>query len=355
MNFRLLGFLFKSVMMGMIAALFLFVFFPHLINPVAPEKQEEEVINVSHLSFSEAIKKVSPSVVNIRTLFPERESINSQPTAKIGMGSGVIISPQGYIVTNYHVVSQASEIAVELTDGRRTIAHIVGSDIETDLAILQISMENLPYIVMDSNVKAEVGDVALAIGHPFGVGQSVTMGVVSATGRSFLGLSEYEDYIQTDAAVNQGNSGGALINSKGELLGISSATFRYSTKTGISFAISNSLALDVIEQIITNGRVIRGWLGFNGGPVNKLGREKFGKNAYLIEGIAPNGPADIAGVKENDILLSVNGKSIDSVKSLHAIIAKSELGSEIVLEVNRNDEILRFNVIVQERPQPVAG
>jgi len=348
-NIKFLGFIVRSVVMGMIAALFLFTFFPQLLSPIQNVvKQPTE--SITPLSFSDAISKVSPSIVNIRTYKPDPKRTNTNATAQLGMGSGIIISPQGYIVTNYHVISGVEEIAIELVDGRRTIAKVIGFDAETDLAVLKISMDNLPALTLNSNVEVKVGDITLVIGHPFGVGQSVTMGVVSATGRIALGISAYEDYIQTDAAVNLGNSGGALINSRGDLIGISSVYFTFGTKTGISFAIPISLAMDVIEQIIFNGKVVRGWIGFNGGPIG--GTDEFGNSAYMIEGTTRDGPAYLAGLKRGDIILTVNNLKVSSVGELHKMMAESKVGEKISFQINRNDEILDLEVIVQERPRP---
>ncbi|MFT5450871.1 MAG: serine peptidase DegS [Enterobacterales bacterium] len=346
---KLLGFIVRSVVMGMIAALFLFTFFPQLLSPIQ-ETEKKTTEPIAPLSFADSISKVSPSIVNIRTYTVDPKKVNTNATAQLGMGSGIIISPQGYIVTNYHVISKVEEIAIELVDGRRTIAKVIGFDAETDLAVLKISMDNLPALTLNSNVDVKVGDITFVIGHPFGVGQSVTMGIVSATGRIALGISEYEDYIQTDAAVNLGNSGGALINSRGDLIGISSVYFTYGTKTGISFAIPISLAMNVIEQIIFKGRVIRGWLGFSGGPIG--GTDKFGAAAYLINGVTKGGPADLAGIRERDIILTVNNLKISSAGDLHKMMAESAVGEKMLFDINRNDEILVLEAIVQERPRP---
>jgi len=348
---KFLGFIIKSVIMGMIAALFLFVFFPHLMKPVV-EMDKKPVEAIVPLSFSEAIKATSPSVVNIRTLFPDPQRKDSQLRARLGMGSGVIISPEGYVVTNYHVIYKAKEIAVQLIDGRQDIATVIGVDPDTDLAVLKIPTTNLSPLMMDSSVKVKVGDIALVIGNPFGAGQSVTMGIVSATGRRFLGLSTYENFIQTDAAVNPGNSGGALINTNGDFLGISSAYFTRGTKTGISYAIPTALAMDVTQEIIANGRVIRGWLGFSGGPINRAGREAFGDEVYLINGVSPGGPAELAGLKENDVILKVNQLPLGDIQDLQNLIAQSTPGSEIVLEILRQKQTIELKATVKERPQP---
>ena len=351
-DFKWLGFIIKSVMMGMIAALFLFTFFPHLMTPVV-DNQLKSVTTAEPLSFASAIQKASPSVVNIRTFTPDPLRKYAQPTARIGVGSGVIISAQGYIVTNYHVISNAEEIAVELTDGRSSIAEVIGIDTDTDLAVLKVSMEHLPALLMNADVSVQVGDIALVIGNPFGVGQAVTMGIVSATGRRFLRISEYENFIQTDAAVNPGNSGGALINTNGDLLGVSSAYFTRGTKTGISYAIPTSLAMDVIEQIIFNGRVIRGWLGFTGGPINKRGIDEFGdEDVYLVESVSPGSPAEKAGLQANDLILRMNGDSLKSNLALQSMVAESVPGSKVVIEVMRDKQTLSLTATVQERPRP---
>ncbi len=348
---KLLGFIVKSITMGMIAALFLFVFFPHLIQPL-PALNEQSEPEVMLFSFADAIKATSPSVVNIRTIFPERKKTNNQLVGRMGMGSGVIISPEGYVVTNYHVISKAKDIAVQLTDGRQAIAELIGVDPDTDLAVLKVPINNLIPLVMDSSVKVDVGDVTLVIGNPFGAGQSVSMGIVSGTGRRFVGLSNYENFIQTDAAVNPGNSGGALINARGDFLGISSAYFTRGTKTGISFAIPMAIAMDVTQEIINNGKVIRGWLGFNGGPINLIGREIFGEEVYLVTAVSPDGPADSAGFKKDDIIRKVNNLSLGPEMDLQNLIAISKPGSEIIFDIERDKQKLQLTVIVKERPIP---
>jgi len=345
---KLLGFIIRSVMMGMIAALFLFVFFPHLMQPITEHEQESEQ-TILPLSFSEAISIASPSVVNIRTIFPDPERSNAQHRARLGMGSGVIISSEGYVVTNHHVINKAKAIAVQLTDGRQDIAEVIGVDPDTDLAVLKIPTKNIVPLAMDSSVQVNVGDIALVIGNPFGAGQTVTMGIVSATARRFVGLSEYENFIQTDAAVNPGNSGGALINTKGDFLGISSAHFATGTKAGISYAIPTALAMDVIQEIIVNGRVLRGWLGFVGSPLNRIGKEKFGNACCLISEVSPDGPADVAGLKIHDVIIKVNNKAMGP-DELQNLITISKPGTEITLEVQRDQEVLTLTTVAKEKP-----
>lgn len=351
-TFKLLGFIIKSVMMGMIAALFLFTFFPHLMEP-AVEKQDdsEKEVVIEPLSFASAIQKAAPSVVNIRTYIPDPDLYNRESSARLGMGSGVIVSAQGHIITNYHVIADAQDIAVELLDGRIAIAKIIGVDADTDLAVLKISMVNLPVISTIHTTNAQVGDIALVIGHPYGVGQAVTMGIVSATERRLSGLSEYADFIQTDADVNPGNSGGALINTRGELLGISSAYFTRGTKTGISFAIPTDLTLKIFNEILLKGHVARGWLGFVAGPLNKVGQDVFGKYSYIVTDVVSGGPADKAGLKAQDVILSLNGQSMLTYIDLQKVILEAPPGAEILIEVNRRGEkeIITLTAIVEEK------
>ena len=267
------------------------------------------------------------------------------------MGSGVIVSAQGYIITNYHVISEAREIAVELIDGRTAIAKIIGVDADTDLAVLKITMANLPVISTTHDATAMVGDVALVIVHPYGVGQAVTMGIVSATDRRLAGLSEYAGFIQTDADVNPGNSGGALINTSGALIGISSAYFTR-TKTGISFAIPTDLTMKVFDEILLKGHVVRGWLGFVGGPLNKIDREIIGKYSYGVTDVVSNGPADKAGLKPRDVILSMNGQTLLTYIDMQKLISEAPPGSEILIEVNRDKEIITLTAIVEEKARP---
>lgn len=345
---RIVGFIIRSVLMGMIAAIFLFIFFPELLKPITEPQITIEDQPPELVSYADIISKASNSVVNIRTFnieqevwFPNRGKLN------VSGGSGVLVSDQGYIVTNYHVVAEAQELTVELKDGRTAIPQMIGYDQATDLAVLKISLENLPYIIMSSNIRSMMGDLVFAIGYPFGVGQVATMGIVSATGRQFR-VAEYEDYIQTDAISNPGNSGGALINARGELLGIVSSQF---SSGGISFAISTALAMDVVEQIVTHGRVIRGWMGFSGGPLDKSSREKYGEFSYLINGITPGGPADKAGLKRGDILVGINGKSEATLIDMHHLIASFKPGQKVSLDVVRNEQRQSLTVTVEERPE----
>ncbi|MFN3398446.1 MAG: trypsin-like peptidase domain-containing protein, partial [Sulfurimicrobium sp.] len=294
-----------------------------LIQEVAPRADTQQLtpLNV-------AAKKAMPSVVNVftskeipapsqpllddpifRHFFGERPY--AQPQRQSSLGSGVIVSREGYILTNHHVVEAADEIEVALADGRTASAKVIGTDPETDLAVVKIDLPNLSAITFGREKEVQVGDVVLAIGNPFGVGQTVTMGIISALGRSHLGINTYENFIQTDAAINPGNSGGALVDSNGNLIGINSAIFsRTGGSLGIGFAIPVGLAKQVMEQIIQNGGVIRGWIGVEVQDITPELAESFklpSSSGTMIAGVLRGGPADKAGVRPGDILQAVNG------------------------------------------------
>jgi len=327
-------------------------------------------------SYAEAAKVAMPAVVNIfssknapkrnnnpqasadpwfRFFFGDRSPEQRQePTASLG--SGVIVSSEGYILTNHHVVDGADEIEVALTDGRKANAKVVGSDPETDLAVLKISLPNLPAITLGRLENVRVGDVVLAIGNPFGVGQTVTMGIVSALGRSHLGINTFENFIQTDAAINPGNSGGALVDADGNLLGINTAIYsRSGGSLGIGFAIPVSLAKQVMESIISTGSVVRGWIGVEPQDVTPEIAESFGlsrKDGALIAAVVQGGPADRAGLRPGDILTSVNGESILDTTALLNSIAQLKPGAEAKVTVSRKGKAVELTIIVGKRPPP---
>ncbi|WP_296228775.1 Do family serine endopeptidase [Ralstonia sp. UBA689] len=326
-------------------------------------------------SYSEAAKVAMPAVVNIfssknapkrnspqtsndpwfRFFFGDRAPEQRQePTASLG--SGVIVSSEGYILTNHHVVDGADEIEVALTDGRKANAKVVGSDPETDLAVLKIGLPNLPAITLGRLENVRVGDVVLAIGNPFGVGQTVTMGIVSALGRSHLGINTFENFIQTDAAINPGNSGGALVDADGNLLGINTAIYsRSGGSLGIGFAIPVSVAKQVMESIISTGSVVRGWIGVEPQDVTPEIAESFGlsrKNGALIAAVVQGGPADRGGVRPGDILTSVNGESIPDTTALLNSIAQLKPGAEAKVAVSRKGKSVELTVVVGKRPAP---
>jgi serine protease DegQ len=329
---------------------------------------------VSTGSFAEAARHAVPAVVNIFTKKQVRgtrnplmddpvfrhffgERFDPRPQQVSNLGSGVIVSANGYILTNHHVVDGADEIQVALSDSRTLPAKVVGSDPETDLAVLKINATKLPAITFAQPDSLRVGDWVLAVGNPFGVGQTVTLGIVSALGRSHLGINTFENFIQTDAAINPGNSGGALVDAAGNLVGVNSAIYsRTGGSQGIGFAIPVSLAKQVMEQIISEGSVTRGWVGIE---VQDLTPElmdsfdlKTGEGA-LIAGVLKGGPADRAGVKPGDVLTAVNGKVVADSSSLLNLIAVLKPGETARLAIARKNLNLEFSVKVARRPPQV--
>lgn len=322
-------------------------------------------------SFAGAAQRAIPAVVNVftkketrgqRSPFTEDpvfrhffgDRFDQRPQQVSNLGSGVIVSPNGYILTNHHVVDAADEIHIALSDGRTLPAKIVGSDPETDLAVLKINANNLPSITFGISDQLKVGDWLLAIGNPFGVGQTVTLGIVSALGRTQLGINTFENFIQTDAAINPGNSGGALVDGAGNLVGINSAIYsRTGGSQGIGFAIPVSLAKQVMEQIIREGGVTRGWVGIEVQDMTPELVDSFGiKNdeGALIAGVLKGGPADRAGVKPGDVLLKVNGKPVTDSSSLLNLIAILKPGETAKLSVARKNLNLEFTVNIARRP-----
>jgi len=325
-------------------------------------------------SYAQAVKITSPAVVNIYTakvvaqrrprLFEDPlfkhffgDSGQSIPRKRLetSLGSGVIISEQGYIITNNHVIEGADEIQVALKDGRNLQARIIGSDPESDIAVLHVADQNLPAITLGQSEAIEIGDVVLAIGNPFGVGQTVTMGIVSATGRDRLGLSTFENFIQTDAAINPGNSGGALINAFGHLVGINTAIYsRSGGSQGIGFAIPIDNVKDIAEQIIQHGHVVRGWIGIEIQNISADLAESFGlkdTSGVIIAGVLNNGPADKAGLKPGDILRAVNDRKVIDGKHAINLIARAKPGTTVKLQLQRGGQEFTSDVVTNERPQ----
>ncbi len=319
-----------------------------------------------------AAKKAMPSVVNIytskeikrrqplvddpilRRFFPGLEQ--GEPRRATSLGSGVIVSSEGYVLTNNHVVENADDIRLVLADGRQLQASVRGSDPESDLAVLKIDGKNLPVITFAALDTIQVGDTVLAIGSPFGFGNSVTHGIVSALGRSHLGINRFEDFIQTDAAVNPGNSGGALVDSNGNLVGINSAIFSQSGGSqGIGFAIPVSLARNVLEQIIKDGEVTRGWLGIEPQELTPELAAAFdlrSVDGVLIRGVLNRGPADRAGMQSRDVVIDIDGKPTPDVSSLLARIAALTPGTQAKLKIIREKKPVELEVTVGKRPKP---
>jgi len=323
-------------------------------------------------SYRDAARRAMPSVVNIFTsketkqptnpfmgdpfmkkFFGDR--FNERDDKQLSLGSGVIVSKEGFILTNNHVVEAADEIEVALADGRKAVAKVVGTDPETDLAVIKIDLPDLPAITMGRSEQAQVGDVVLAIGNPFGVGQTVTMGIVSALGRNHLGINTFENFIQTDAAINPGNSGGALIDTNGNLIGINTAIFsRSGGSLGIGFAIPSSTVKTVLESIISHGQVVRGYIGVEPQDITPDLADSFGlntKTGTIIAGVVKGGPADKAGIKPGDILIAVDGKPVADTTEMLNVIAQLTPGSTAKMTLLRKSQQSKVDVVIGKRPR----
>lgn len=275
-----------------------------------------------------------------------------------GLGSGVIVSPQGYILTNNHVVEEADEIEVFFNDGRKATAKVIGTDPDSDLAVLKVEVDKLPTIVLGNSDALQVGDQVLAIGNPFGVGQTVTSGIVSALGRNQLGINTFENFIQTDAAINPGNSGGALVDTNGNLLGINTAIYsRSGGSMGIGFAIPVATAKQVLEDIVKDGKVTRGWIGVEPNDLSAELAETFDvktKEGVIITGVLQNGPAAQAGIRPGDVIVSIADKPVRDVTQLLSVVSSLKPGTEAAFVVQRKTEQVRLKVIPGVRPKPKA-
>jgi len=325
-------------------------------------------------SFSNVAKKVMPSVVSVFTTqevkVPSHPLLNDpmfrrffgdrfeeQTQRKSGLGSGVIVSPEGYILTNHHVVAAADEIGVELFDGRRAKANIIGSDPETDLAVIKINMKGLPSVTFGHSDQAKVGDIVLAIGNPLGIGQTVTMGIISALGRKQRGINTYVDFIQTDAAINQGNSGGALVDATGNLIAINTMIISQTGgSVGIGLSIPTTVAKPIMEQIIQTGSVTRGWIGVAVQDLTPELAESFklnNVNGALIAGVKENGPAGRAGIKLGDLMIAVEGKTVTNSSDMLDLIAALPPGQTATFTVMRNQAEKSVEISIGTRPKLV--
>jgi serine protease DegS len=324
-------------------------------------------------SYADAVSLSAPSVVTIYTMktitdkahpllddpifgqfFGDQLQRRQRSHSETNLGSGVIIGSEGYILTNQHVVDGADEILISLADGRGSQAIIIGEDKDTDIAILQIPITGLAGIRVADMPTIRVGDVVLAIGNPLNVGQTVTMGIVSATGRDRIGLNTFENFIQTDAAINPGNSGGALINARGELIGINTAIFSQTVGAqGIGFAIPIPLALDIMQQIIEFGEVTRGWLGVEGTEINAraaLATGDPGIKGALIVGVFIDSPADMAGIRAGDIVVAVDAKPVLGIRDLLDKITLRQPGEQVRVTIYRGPEKSTLDMKVTQRP-----
>src|SRR6266511_2367878 len=321
-------------------------------------------------SLADAARKAMPSVVNVYTSKAVRQRnpllddpllrrffpglSEGEPRRATSLGSGVIVSGEGYVLTNNHVIEGADDIQLVLADGRRLRATVRGSDPESDLAVLKAEGKDLPAITFGKLDNVQVGDAVLALGNPFGFGNTVTHGIVSALGRNHLGINRFEDFIQTDAAVNPGNSGGALIDSKGNLIGINSVIYSENGGSqGISFAIPVSLARTVLEQIIRDGEVTRGWFGIEPQDVSGDTSQALAiENGVVIRGIVRNGPADRAGIQVKDVVLEIDGKPTRDTPTLLTRIAELAPGAPAKVKLWRDRKSVELEVTVGRRPKP---
>jgi serine protease DegS len=370
------------VICGVLLALVLVQYYPGTLGvseraPTLPNLNVapvEEDDSPYRSSFRLAVQRAAPAVASVYTSkrAPNQLDVPSTPTPSAGstgdyadtlpslarrdssLGSAVILSPDGYLLTNNHVIAGAQEILVALRDGRQTLATLVGTDPETDLAVLKIELDDLPSVSISGVREQAVGDVVLAIGNPFGLGQTVTMGIVSATGRNQLGLNTYEDFIQTDAAINQGNSGGALIDTSGNLVGINTAIFSQSGGSqGIGFAIPVKLATEVMQDIIEHGRVVRGWLGVEVQPVTAEQADKVGVGAsagLVISGLYRGGPASQAGLLPGDVILRIDGEPAATGRQSMNQVARVDPGKIVIMDIMRDGKPMRFEAAVGVRP-----
>ena len=371
-------FLFKATVAGLAIAFVILLLRPDLLGqkqPIVEILQSQTTrsgLGSGPVSYAAAVEAAAPAVANIYTtkiiteranpLFDNpffREFFGDQfaPRQRLerSLGSGVIIGKKGYVLTNNHVVEGAAGIEVALRDGRSAEAKLVGTDPESDLAVLKIELEDIPVITFSGSKTLRVGDVVLAIGNPFGVGQTVTMGIVSATGRDRVGINTYENFIQTDAAINPGNSGGALIDAMGNLVGINTAIFsKTGGSQGIGFAIPVSIARNIMGQIIETGHVSRGWLGIEGQDITPQLAESFNLQnitGVIVAGIQRNGPAAKAGVRAGDIITEVNGKVVTNQRTVMDLIAQIKPGEKLYINILRLGKKIELEAIVGERPR----
>jgi serine protease DegS len=372
------------VITGILIALLVIREFPELtgrtrgveLNIVDNSTIPSQIPSEGPVSYAAAVERAAPAVVNVYTttivetrahplardpFFRNFFNLPSEPRRKrmeSSLGSGVIVSGNGYILTNHHVIAGADDIVVELKDGRVAQASVVGTDPDTDIAVLKIELNNLPKLILTTS-PGRVGDLVFAIGNPFGVGQTVTMGILSATGRNQVGVTNYENFIQTDAAINPGNSGGALINVRGELIGINTAIFtRSGGSNGIGFAIPASIATDIMQELIDHGQVIRGWIGVETQPLTDELARSFGvsKNAgVLISGVYRRGPAANADILPGDILTHMNGQKITDGRAAMNQVADFEPGTEIPVKLLRDGQTIERVILVGQRPNSAAN
>ena len=342
-------------------------------NVVTVKEPQPEAPVRAAASFRDAARQAMPAVVNIYTSQEVKrprhpfmddplfryffgDQNDPGPQRREGLGSGVIVGEEGYILTNHHVIESVDQIEIALSDARKVRARVVGTDPETDLAVLKIELEKLPSITFARPEQLRVGDIVLAIGNPFGVGQTVTLGIVSGLGRSHLGITTFENFIQTDAAINPGNSGGALVDASGNLVGINTAIYSQTgVSTGIGYAIPVSIARQVMEQIIEKGSVTRGWIGVGVQDITAELAQSFKLSAargVLITQVERGSPADKAGMKPGDILLAVDDRPVADTTTMLNLIASLQPGQQAAIRLARNQAETDLTVTIGRRPRP---
>ena len=359
-----LRFLASSVIAGLALAFVIMYLWPGISEQLNRQAETATAALVAPVSYADAVDRAAPSVVSIYTRSVELQQIPARLQRILGssyvsrsrqdMGSGVLVSEDGYILTNNHVISQVQNISVGLWDGRFATAQVVGSDPETDLAVLKVELGGLPAAPLAENANVRVGDVVLAIGNAFGLSHTVTMGIISATGRNDLRSVLYEDFIQTDAAINTGNSGGALINHLGEVIGINTRNLgQMQGAQNIGFAIPIAMANDVMKQIVENGSVRRGWLGalFSDMPLALQSDGGSIRRGIQVQDVTPNGPAWSAGIRPGDILLSIDGVEIGDARALLLMISQRQPGGRVEFMVQRDAEVFEtYATLIQQPP-----
>ena len=359
-----MGFLARSVIAGLALAFVILYLWPNLNERLNQQQVVTSEVPTTASSYADAVDRTAPSVVSIYTKTVELQQVSPRLQKILGsqyaarsrqdMGSGVLVSEDGYILTNNHVINQVQNIAVGLWDGRFAPAQVVGSDPETDLAVLKINLSGLPAAPLAEDVSVRVGDVVLAIGNAFGLSHTVTMGIVSATGRNNLRSVLYEDFIQTDAAINAGNSGGALINYRGEVIGINTRNLGQAQGAqNIGFAIPITMARDVMQQIVENGSVRRGWLGAllsDMSPSLQTDGSSV-RRGIQVRDVNHGGPAWSAGIRSGDILLSIDGVAVVDARALMLMISQRQPGGKIELQVHRDGEVFEtYATLIQQPP-----
>lgn len=376
-NRRIFNFVAGPVLIGLLVAALLILIFPDFLNPQKGQPNQNSPMDLQRsdsspgwsgpVSYSDAVRRAAPAVVNIYTrkiTRPSNHPLLSDPffrrlfnfqqqRIQSSLGSGVIMDEEGYILTNHHVVSDADEILTLLYDGREVPAIVVGSDPETDLAVLKISTDNLIPISIGESSQARIGDIVLAIGNPFGVGQTVTQGIISATGRNGLGLNTFENFIQTDADINPGNSGGALVDAFGNLLGINTAILNQSGSVGISFAIPSDTAQKVLSDIVTHGFVVRGWLGLDAFPLTPQIAQRLNlslNQGLLVRSIYNGSPAHVVGIQPGDIVVAINDSPVTDQHTSINQIANVQPGTPIQLKIWRGGDTFIVTAVAGTRP-----